>query len=143
LLSIHTRGQCREFLIEQRLADPLKPLARIVRNNFTARSLPAPIQLFPPPNLRELLPSFRRDGYASEFAVDLPRRRLTEPQLGRVLSSPLKSRKSSSDYIVHEQYVDQAALDFHSQSVHGAHYFPRMRALFDKIDVEYFDGVVS
>ena len=25
----------------------------------------------------------------------------------------------------------------------GGHYFPRMRALFDKIDVEYFDEVVS
>lgn len=34
-----------------------------------------------------------------------------------LLYSLLKSRKSSSDYIVHEQYVDQAALDFHSQSV--------------------------
>ena len=66
-------------------------------------------------NLRELVLPFRSDGYA----------------------------ESSSDYIVHEQYVDQAALDFHSQSAHGAHYFPRMRALFDKIDVEYFDGVVS
>ena len=62
---------------------------------------------------------------------------------GCLLYSLLKSRKSSSDYIVHEQYADQAALDFHSQSVHGARYFPRMRALFDKIDVEYFDGVVS
>ena len=62
---------------------------------------------------------------------------------GRVLYSLLKSRKSSSDYIVHEQYVNQAALDLHSQSAHGAHYFPLMRALFDKIDVEYYDGVVS
>jgi quinol monooxygenase YgiN len=44
---------------------------------------------------------------------------------------------------VHEQYVDQTALDFHSHSAHGAHYFPRMRALFDKIDVEYFDGVIG
>ena len=39
--------------------------------------------------------------------------------------------------------VDQAALNFHSQSAHGAHYFPRMRELLDKIDVEYFDGMVS
>ncbi len=54
---------------------------------------------------------------------------------GCLLYSLLKSRTSSSDYIVHEQYVDQAALDFHSRSAHGAHYFPRMRALFDKIDV--------
>ena len=62
---------------------------------------------------------------------------------GCLLYSLLKSRRSSSDYIVHEQYVDQTALDFHSHSAHGAHYFPRMRALFDKIDVEYFDGVIG
>ena len=62
---------------------------------------------------------------------------------GCLLYSLLKSRKSSSDYIVHEQYIDQAALDVHNQSAHGVHYFPRIRALLDKIDVEYFDGVIS
>ena len=71
------------------------------------------------------------------------RNEMPKHEPGCLLYSLLKSRKSSSDYIVHEQYVDQAALDVHSQSAHGAHYFPRMRALFDKIDVEYFDGVVS
>jgi quinol monooxygenase YgiN len=71
------------------------------------------------------------------------RNEMHKHESGCLLYSLLKSRKSSSGYIVHEQYVDQAALDFPSQSDHGAHYFPRMRAPFDKIDVEYFDGVVS
>ena len=60
---------------------------------------------------------------------------------GCLLYSLMKSRMFFSGYIVHEQYVDQAALDFHSQSAHGAHCLPRMHALFDKIDVEYFEGV--
>ena len=49
-----------------------------VRNYFAARGRPVPFRLSPPPNLRELLLPFWSDGYASEFAVDLPRRRLTE-----------------------------------------------------------------
>ena len=71
------------------------------------------------------------------------RNEMRQHEPGCLLYSLLKSRKNSSDYIVHEQYVDQAALDFHSQSAHGARYFPRIRALLDKIDVEYFDGIVS
>jgi len=45
--------------------------------------------------------------------------------------------------IVHEQYRDQAALEAHQKSAHGAKYFPRMRAVIEKIEVEYFDGVVD
>ena len=67
--------------------------------------------------------------------------RLHEP--GCPLYSLLKSRKSPRVYIVHEQYADQAALDLHQISAHGARYFPRIRALLEHIDVEYFDGIVS
>jgi quinol monooxygenase YgiN len=62
---------------------------------------------------------------------------------GCLLYSLLKSRKEPSSYIVHEQYVDQAALDTHTTSPHGVRYFPRIRALLTHIDVEYFDGVVG
>jgi quinol monooxygenase YgiN len=55
----------------------------------------------------------------------------------------LKSRKASRAYIVHEQYADQAALDLHQTSAHGARYFPQIRTLLEKIEVEYFDGIVS
>jgi quinol monooxygenase YgiN len=67
--------------------------------------------------------------------------RKNEP--GNLLYSLLKSRAKPGAYIVHEQYRDQAALDAHQKSAHGANYFPRMRAIIEKIDVEYFDGIVD
>lgn len=67
--------------------------------------------------------------------------RLHEP--GCLLYSLLKSRKAPRAYIVHEQYTDQAALDLHEKSAHGARYFPKIRALLEHIEVEYFDGIVS
>lgn len=66
--------------------------------------------------------------------------RVHEP--GCLLYSLLKSRKNPRAYIVHEQYVDQAALDTHQKSPHGARYFPKIRAILEHIEVEYFDGVV-
>ncbi len=62
---------------------------------------------------------------------------------GCILYSLLKSRAKPSAYIVHEQYQDQAALDAHQKSEHGAKYFPQMRAILEKIGVEYFNGVVD
>ena len=62
---------------------------------------------------------------------------------GCLLYSLLKSRTKPGAYIVHEQYREQAALDAHQASAHGAKYFPLMRAIIVKIDVEYFDGVVD
>jgi quinol monooxygenase YgiN len=67
--------------------------------------------------------------------------RVHEP--GCLLYSLLKSRKNPRAYIVHEQYIDQAALDAHQKSPHGARYFPKIRAILEKIVVEYFDGVVD
>jgi quinol monooxygenase YgiN len=55
----------------------------------------------------------------------------------------LKSRAKPGAYIVHEQYRDQAALDAHQKSAHGARYFPQMRAIIETIEVEYFDGVLD
>jgi quinol monooxygenase YgiN len=62
---------------------------------------------------------------------------------GCFLYSLLKSRKTPGAYIVQEQYRDQAAHDAHEASAHGARYFPQLRAIIQKIDVEYFDGVVD
>jgi quinol monooxygenase YgiN len=62
---------------------------------------------------------------------------------GCLLYSLLKSRTKPGAYIVHEQYRNQAALEAHQKSGHGAKYFPQMRAIIEKIDVEYFDGVVD
>ena len=62
---------------------------------------------------------------------------------GCLLYSLLKSRAKPGAYIVHEQYRDQAALDAHQKSAYGAKYFPLMRAIIEKIEVEYFDGVID
>jgi quinol monooxygenase YgiN len=67
--------------------------------------------------------------------------RLHEP--GCLLYSLPRSRKDARDYIVHERYADQAALDAHQKSSHGAVFFPKMRAILESITVEYFDGVVD
>ena len=62
---------------------------------------------------------------------------------GCLVYSLLKSRAKSGAYIVHEQYQDQEALDMHQKSAHGAKYFPLMREMVEKIQVEYFDGAVD
>ena len=67
--------------------------------------------------------------------------RIHEP--GCRLYSLLKSRKKTGSYIVHEQYVDEAAWQAHEASTHGAKYFPQIRAILDQISTEYFDGVVE
>jgi hypothetical protein len=45
--------------------------------------------------------------------------------------------------IVQVKTGHEAALDFHQKSAHGARYFPLKREIIEKIDVEYFDGVVD
>lgn len=62
---------------------------------------------------------------------------------GCLVYSLLKSRKKIGAYIVHEQYRNQAALDAHQKTTHGAAYFPKMRAVLESISVEYFDEVVD
>ncbi len=56
--------------------------------------------------------------------------------------SLLKSRTNARAYIVEEQYRDQAAFDAHQSSAYGKIYFPKIRAILESIEVEYFDVVV-
>jgi quinol monooxygenase YgiN len=86
------------------------------------------------------MPGCERE-FEALFAELRNKMRLHEP--GCLLYSLLKSRKAPRAYIVHGQYSDQAALDLHEKSPHGARYFPRIRALLEYIEVEYIDGVVS
>jgi quinol monooxygenase YgiN len=55
--------------------------------------------------------------------------------------SLMKSRTTARAYIVEEQYRDQAAFDAHQASAYGKVYFPKIRAILERIDVEYFDVV--
>jgi len=56
--------------------------------------------------------------------------------------SLLKSRTNARAYIVEEQYRDQAAFDAHQASAYGKTYFPKIRAILESIQVEYFDVIV-
>ena len=56
--------------------------------------------------------------------------------------SLLKSRTNPGAYIVEEQYRDQAAFELHQSSAYGKTYFPKIRAILETIDVEYFDVIV-
>ncbi len=56
--------------------------------------------------------------------------------------SLLKSRANARAYIVEEQYRDQAAFDAHQSSEYGKVYFPKIRAILESIQVEYFDVIV-
>jgi quinol monooxygenase YgiN len=85
-----------------------------------------------------------KPGHEAEFErlfAEL-RSEMRKHEPGCLLYSLLKSRTKPGAYIVHEQYRDQAALDAHQKSAHGARYFPQMRAIIT-ITVEYFDGVVD
>lgn len=64
-------------------------------------------------------------------------------EMGCLHYSLLRSRVDPRGYIVHEQYLDQAALDLHESSEHGRQYFPRIRGLLESISVEYFEVVVK
>jgi quinol monooxygenase YgiN len=75
------------------------------------------------------------------FAELREQMRLHEP--GCLLYSLLHSRTAPRAYIVQEQYRDAAALEAHESSAHGRKYFPRIRALLEAIQVEYFDTVVE
>jgi quinol monooxygenase YgiN len=56
--------------------------------------------------------------------------------------SLLKSRTNPRAYIVEEQYGNQEVLDQHQSSPYGKTYFPKMRAILESIQVEYFDVIV-
>jgi quinol monooxygenase YgiN len=56
--------------------------------------------------------------------------------------SLLKSRANPRAYIVEEQYRTEAAFNLHQSSEYGKTYFPRIRAILESIQVEYFDVTV-
>jgi quinol monooxygenase YgiN len=43
---------------------------------------------------------------------------------------------------VEEQYGDEAAFDLHQTSSYGKAHFPKIRAILESIQVEYFDVIV-
>jgi quinol monooxygenase YgiN len=67
--------------------------------------------------------------------------KVKENEPGNLYYDLYRSQTEPGCYVVMERYMDKAALDAHKSSAYSAHYFPKIRALLDKIDVEYFDSV--
>jgi quinol monooxygenase YgiN len=65
--------------------------------------------------------------------------RLNEP--GNEYYDLYQSHDEPGSYVVMERYRDQAALDAHDKSPHGALFFPKIRALLEVLEVKYFDAV--
>lgn len=52
-----------------------------------------------------------------------------------------KSRTVPRGYVVLEKYVDAASWQAHQHADYGKEYFPKIRAMLEEIEVEYFDEV--
>jgi quinol monooxygenase YgiN len=85
-----------------------------------------------------------KEGHEQEFETLFREMRdaIRDGEPDCVYYSLLKSRKNARAYIVEEQYRDQAAFDAHQSSPYGKIYFPKIRGILEKIEVEYFDVLV-
>lgn len=85
-----------------------------------------------------------KDGHEQEFETLFREMRaaIAESEPDCLYYSLLKSRTNPCAYIVEEQYRDQAAFDTHQSSEYGKIYFPKIRAILESIQVEYFDVIV-
>ncbi len=52
-----------------------------------------------------------------------------------------KSQTEPGKYVVMERYRDSSALNMHKNSTYGTQLFPKIRALLESIEVEYFDSI--
>jgi quinol monooxygenase YgiN len=85
-----------------------------------------------------------KEGHETEFEILFGELRaaIQDGEPDCLYYSLLKSRAKPRAYIVEEQYRDQAAFDRHQSSQCGKVYFPKIRAILESIEVEYFDVVV-
>jgi quinol monooxygenase YgiN len=82
-----------------------------------------------------------QDGHEQEFESLFRelREAIREGEPDCLYYSLLKSRTNPHAYIVEEQYRDEKAFDLHQSSSYGKTYFPKIRAILESIQVEYFD----
>lgn len=64
---------------------------------------------------------------------------IRKEETGNIYYDLYKSRTNPRKYVVTEKYKDQAAWKAHQDSEYGKTYFPKIRALLESIEVEYFD----
>lgn len=66
---------------------------------------------------------------------------IREKDTGNIYYDLYKSRTSPRSYVITERYKDHAAWQKHQNSEYGKIYFPKIRAILELIEVEYFDGI--
>lgn len=77
--------------------------------------------------------------FESLFAALREELRRSEP--GCMIHSLLRSRLHPGSYLIHEQYIDPAALSAHQHSPAVARYGEQVRDLLEQVEVEYFDPI--
>ncbi len=60
---------------------------------------------------------------------------------GNIYYDLYKSRTVPRGYVVLERYSDVAHWQAHQDAEYGKDYFPKIRAMLESIEVEYFDEV--
>jgi quinol monooxygenase YgiN len=88
-----------------------------------------------------LVAAGREGEFERLFAELREQMRLHEP--GCLLYSLHRSHTNPRAYTAQEQYRDQAAHDAHECSRHVREDSPRIRAVLDSIQAEYFDTVIE
>jgi quinol monooxygenase YgiN len=86
-----------------------------------------------------------KEGHEQEFETLLRELRaaIRDGEPDCLYYSLLKSGTNPRAYIVEEQYRNEAAaFDLHQTSPYGKIYFPKIRAILESIQVEYFDVIV-
>lgn len=68
---------------------------------------------------------------------------IRKEETGNIYYELYKDRSKARGYTVIEKYKDQAAWQKHQDSEYGKIYFPKIRAILESIEVEYFDAVES
>lgn len=71
------------------------------------------------------------------------REHIQNENAGTVYYDLYRSRNSERSFIVTERYTDEAAWQAHQDAEYGKIYFPKIRAILESIEVEYFDAVAS
>lgn len=66
---------------------------------------------------------------------------IRKEETGNIYYDLYKSRTNPRTYVVTERYRDEAAWQAHQDSEYGKIYFPKIRAILESINVEYFDAV--
>jgi quinol monooxygenase YgiN len=83
-----------------------------------------------------------QEGKEAEFeALFAELRAIVLKDTGNIYYDLYKSRMIPRGYVVLEKYADATSWQAHQDAEYGKDYFPKIRAMLESIEVEYFDAV--